>query len=477
MNDVLIQPDVLLAFTPAANLAQLTTERDNVQKAIMSNGCNPQLAFGLTLDWLKSYAEKGTGALLIFHYGGHASPEGLEYNVVEGDENKRVMLPYADLAAFMESFNHLKMVFINGCDSAHAADFFLKKADVLICTNKPVNDEMASKFAHIFYSNFLKINDLDNAFTTTRSFVSMGGGRGTSDFQRGAMSTAVLNQGGPSVFELKYRDNNAELGKATFQSWRQIIQPNLTQAKETAVTTKNMGVQNTAYLLCNRRKQAYFFSEGLKKKQDNPQPLFFFIHGLNKHCPFDLFTRFVKYTLPEALGIQTPTTLELPSAEFSDLDKCKLELLDKYCRKGGFGKENTDRTWSLTKRVPDNQFIVIHHELTDAEWADNWAEFWAYYTTEFSKELVEKLSEKLIIITTRVTSTEQDDFTTYFEKMAADPTKQAVSISNFGKITQKDVDAWQIAVFNANEFDSSTIVPQDEERFFSEIRDLLKARL
>ena len=477
MSDILIQPDVLLAFTPADNLGQLTAERDNVQKAIMSNGCNPQLAFGLTLDWLKSYVEKGTNPLLMFHYGGHASPEGLEYTIVEGGENKRIILPYGELAVFMASFRNLKLVFINGCESEHAADFFLKQADVLICTNKPVGDEFASKFAHTFYSNFLKINDLDNAFTTTRSFVSMGGGRGSADFQRGAMSSAVLNQATPSVFELKYRDNNAELGKSTFQSWKQIIQPNLTQAKETVMTAKNMGISNNAYLLCNRRKQTHFFTQGLKKKQDNPQPLFIFIQGLNKHCPHDLFTRFVKYTLPEEFGIQTPTILELPNPEFDDLTKCTLELADKYCRKGGFGKENADRTWSLMKRIPDNQFIVIHHDLTDAEWADNWGQFWDYYTQQFSKELVEQLSEKLIIITTRITSNEQDEFTTYFENAAKDATKQVVSITDFGKITQKDIDAWQITVFKETGFDSSSIVPPNEERFFLEIKDLLKARL
>ncbi len=481
MNDILLLPDVLLAFTPAANLGQLTTERDNVQKVIMSNGCNPHVAFGLTLDWLRSYAEKGTNPLLIFHYAGHASPEGLQYDVVVENEKKQITLPYGELAAFMASFRNLKLVFINGCDSEDSAQFFLKNADALICTNQPVGDAYASTFAHFFYSNFLKINDLMTAFETTRDFIAMGS-RGSGDF-RMATETPDLTQKDPSVFELKYPENKDknELSKSTFLKWKQVIQPSLSQPKETVITAKNMGIPSHAYLLCDRRAQAHFFLAGLKKKQDSPQPLFVFIHGLSKHCPFDLFTRFVKYTLPEELGIQTPTTLELPNAEFSDLTKCQLELADKYCRKGGFGRENADRTWSLTKRIPDNQFIVIHHELTDAEWTDNWGKFWDYYTTQFSRELVEQLTEKLIIITTRVTSSEQDAFTQYFENAAKEDTKQIVSLTNFSKIKQKDIEAWKInvfkGVFQGEEFDSNTIVPENEERFFSDIRELLKARL
>jgi inactive STAND len=481
MNDIIIQPHVVLAFTPAPTLTQLASERKTVQRAIMGNGCLPFLSDpeGLTVDWLKAYVETGTKNLLIFHYGGHAGPDGLEYINIE---NERVTLLYSELALFMESFRNLKLVFINGCESEQAAAFFLKKADVLICTNKPVGDEFASKFAHTFYSNFLKINDLENAFTTTLSLVSMGGGRGTSDFQRGAMSTAVLNQVTPSVFELKLRDNNPEIGKSTFQNWKQIIQPNLTQAKETTLTTRNMGIPEHAYLRCNREDQEYFFEEGLGKKRDKqtPQPLFVFIHGLEDHCPLDLFDRFVNHTLvQEKWGLKkTPTEVDLPiNPKLNALDLCKLTLLENYCHQGKFGQQNADRTWSLTQQIPDNEWIVIRHKLSYGKWQPNWGVFLDYYVNEFGKELAEKMSQKLIIVTTRTTRNEGDEFAQYFDTLANDPTKNVVNLTGFEKINQDHIRDWQEKVFGTTKFQSSEIVEGNDEKFFFEIKELLKAKL
>jgi hypothetical protein len=485
MNDIIIQPHAFLVFTPASNLNQLTTERDKVQEVFEKCGSMPHVRFGLDLNFLRIVQQHQAQTLVIFHYGGHATPDGIEHEVEKDGAKERQTLLYSELADYLEtSFIHLKLIFINGCDSEQAVNFFLRKADALICTNRPIGDTEAYEFAKYFYDNFLNTNYLALAFESTQKYLAFGKSRGVADFQiqRGAMSTAVLNQETPSVFELKLRDNNPELGKSTFQSWKQIIQPNLTQAKETTITTKNMGIPEHAYLRCNREDQVFFFEQGLGKKMDKqtPQPLFVFIHGLEDHCPLDLFDRFVNYTLvEEKWGLnKTPTEIELPiNPKLNDLDLCKLTLLESYCHQGKFGQQNADRTWSLTQQMPDNQWIVIQHKLSYGKWQPNWGDFFDYYVNEFGRELAEKMSQKLIIVTTRSTRNEADEFAQYFEQLANDPTKQVVNLTGFEKINQDHISAWQEEVFGTTKFKSSDIVAGNDEKFFFEIKELLKARL
>ena len=484
MIDARIRPDVLMVFTPASELQQLTTERDSVQNVILEHGGNADVRFGFDLDFLRIIQEQKSQTLTIFHYAGHASPEGIEHEIEENGEKKRETLLYADLADYLEkSFKNLKLVFINGCNSENAARFFLRKADALICTTRPIDDKEATTFARNFYSNFLKINDLENAFTSTRSFVALSGGRGAG-FSRAAMSTAKLTESAnadPSVYELKFRDNNPEIGKSTFESWRNTLQPSLTQAKETTITAKNMGVSPHAYLRCNRESQESLFKRGLRKKMKNqiPQPLFVFIHGLENHCPADLFDRFVNYTFADELGLnRTPTEIELPkNPDLADLDWCQDVLLENYCRQGKFGQADANRNWILSRQVPDNQWIVIRHKLSDGKWQPNWGLFFDNYITQFGKELADKMSEKLIIVTTRTTNNENDEFAQYFANLANDPTRQVVNLTGFDKITQQDIIVWQEAVFGDTKFLSSEIIGNNEEKFFFDIKELLKAKL
>ena len=363
MNDIIIQPDIVLVFTPDSKLKQLKTECDKVQDIFLNHGGTPHVRFGLKLDFLKTIQQNRAQTTMIFHYGGHASADGIEQEVETDGETTRQTLLYSELADYLEnSFPNLKMVFINGCNSENAVNSFLKKADVLICTNRPIGDTEACDFAQYFYDNFLKVNYLDLAFSSTQKYLAFGKTRGTGDFQlpRGAMSTSLLMQETPSVFELKYRDNNAEIGKSTFQTWKQIIQPNLTQTKETAATTKTIGVPAYAYLRCNRENQVYDFEDGLTKKTDTQtaRPLFVFIHGLEDHCPLDLAERFVNYTL---LGEKwqlnkTPVEIELPqNPELRDLDKCQLKLLENYCQ-----KQNLDNKMPIERGRWFNKCLIMN---------------------------------------------------------------------------------------------------------------------
>ena len=484
MSDFLIQPDILLAFTPAPELGQLFAERNSVQQALFSNGCNAPLFWGLTVDMLKNYLEKGSNPLLIFHYGGHASEEGLEYFVDSDSGKDRIVLPYSELSGFMESFRNLKLVFINGCNSEKAYQFFLKKADALICTTRPVPDAYACKFAQSFYSNFLKINDLQNAFDATKSLLSLGGGRGAGDFVRGAMreedSQLPVT---PSVFEIKYRDNDLNLGKSTFNTWRQLIQPPmmLTQPKETTASAQNIGFQSNAYLLCNRKQQVRAFNGGLttKTEEKRPEPIFVFIHDVQKHCPPELFKRFVDFTLKEDWATnRTPIKIELPIDDIEEgrLEKAKIKLWENYCRMG-LGEQKATGEWDLIQRMPDNDYIVVHHDLSNGDWAEEWTTFLTFYINELSQKLATKLSQKLIVVVTRTNIGVNDGFVPCFQKFADDTTKLIVNLTGFAKINNSDITKWIGTVFQETKFESSEIIGEEEEKFFLEIKDLLKQKL
>ena len=487
-----IRPDALVVFTLAPELQGLEIERKTIRNVFLDHGGNADVDFGFSLDFFKIIQEQKAETLMFFHYAGHASAEGIEHLVKneKGEETVEI-LPYSDLANYLEnSFKNLKLVFINGCNSEDAARFFLRKADALICTNSPIGDKKAATFARNFYSNFLKINDLATAFVSTEGLIALGGARGSNmsnEPARVAMSSSILRKStgaDPSVYELKFRADNPEIGKSTFASWCKLIQSDDKQVKETPATSKNLGIPTHAYLRCNREDQVFDFEEKLTEKIDNktPQPLFVFIHGLEKHCPSDLFDRFINYTLADEKWQlnRTPTELALPkNPDLRNLNKCKLLLMNSYCNAGGFGQQLAKDTWQLTQQMPDNEWIVIRHELTYGEWQPNWEVFFDYYINEFGEELAKKMSKKILIITTRDTESENDEFAEYFEKLANDPTKQVVNLTGFKKIKPIHIMTWQKEVFKNQSytFTSDEIVPPNEEKFFFDIKELLKAKL
>ena len=488
MIDSLIIPDALLVFTPASELKQLTTERDMIQTAFVNHGGTPHVRFGFDWNFLETMQVNRARTLMFFHYAGHASNEGIEHEVTKDGEKKRETLGYAQLADYLEnSFENLKLIFINGCNSEDAVKFFLRKTEALICTNQVINDEDACKFAHKFYNNFLVINNLITSFESTGRHMA-NGARGADmsvavDMTRAAMSSSFIiksKNSPPSVYELKFRGDNPEIGKSTFTSWCKLTQSDDKQVKETPATVKNIGVPPHSYLRCNRVTQESAFKRALKKKMKNqtPQPLFVFIHGLEKHCPSDLFDRFVNFTFADVGLNRTPTEIALPqNPDLDDLSWCQDILFENYCNQGRFGQADDKRIWSINEQKPDNQWIVIRHKLSDGKWQPNWGLFFDNYTTKFGQDLAGKMSEKLIIVTTRTTNNENDEFAQYFAYLANDPTRQVVNLTGFDKITQQDIIAWQDAVFGGSKFLSSDIIGDNEEKFFFDIKELLKAKL
>ncbi len=481
MNDDSIHiPDVILAFTPAPELRELTIERRNVQNIVNRSGCNAHAIDGFSVDFLMDYkagAKDRKMRLLVFHYGGHASVEGLAYITERNGVEEACIMSYEDLNQLADLFSNLRFVFINACNTQPASELFFEKVEAIIYTTKSIHDEIASLFACTFYANFFKVQDLNTAFddTITQVFKLSRNGISLLSKKRDTISQQDLDEADPSVFGIKYRDDKFKT--STFQSWVQSIQP-MSQSKKDPTTTQNKGPQPNAYLLCDRTDmhQSLIQNE-LRDKRDMPQPLFIFIHGTSDDCPSDFRDRFAIHTLPKELGIKTPIEIELPSPQYSALDKCKLILRENYCYKSGFGKKNdVDKTWSFVSRKPnnDNEFILIHHNLIGDKWATTWQDFFDYYLNEFSKELM-NFSDKLIIVVTR--TAQPDGFTDYFNGLTSNPDRQIVNLSAFDKIEYQHIEEWQETVFGRNQFKSETIVAVGDDKFFKEIIPLLQAKL
>ena len=480
---VQIAPEVFLAFKPSLDLKNLNPECVAIQQILRGGGCAPYLAMNLeNASDFETFYRGGSKNLMFFHYGGHANDKGLAHK--EDDGTERIIMTYDILTKYMDAFENLKLVFLNACNSEAAAQFFLKKADVLICTRTPVDDNFAFNFAQKFYANMLSNNDLASVFQATQNFMTLKNGRGMGDFVRGAMreedSESPVT---PSVFEIKYRDNNLDLGKSTFNAWRQLIQPPqmLTQPKETTASAQNIGFQSNAYLLCNRKQQVRAFNSGLttKTEEKRPEPIFVFIHDVQKHCPPELFKRFVDFTLKEDWATnRTPIKIELPIDDIEEgrLEKAKIKLLENYCRMG-LGEQKATGEWDLIQRMPDNDYIVVHHDLSNGDWAEEWTTFLTFYINELSQKLATKLSQKLIVVITRTNIGVNDGFVPCFQKFADDATKLIVNLTGFAKINNSDITKWIGTVFQETKFESSEIIGEEEEKFFLEIKDLLKQKL
>lgn len=100
------------------------------------------------------------GRIAVFHYGGHATPEGLHLGQSE-------TLFAEGLAPFLGRQEGLKLVFLNGCSTVGQVDE-LKEAGVkaVIATSKDIDDGLASLFAGRFYRSLARYSSIAQAYQT-----------------------------------------------------------------------------------------------------------------------------------------------------------------------------------------------------------------------------------------------------------------------------------------------------------------------
>jgi hypothetical protein len=193
------------------------------------------------------------------------------------------------------------------------------------------------------------------------------------------------------------------------------------------------------------------------------------IRGEEDHCPHDFYQRLCAYSFDEIFQKNgfakkhAPLSIELPLDDIEDdnLDKAFLRLKESYCTQNNWGVRLGNQEWQLTPQMPDNDFLIIHHELGQAEWSSEWDKFWQFYINDWGKKLATQFSSKLIVVTTCTAFNENAGFVDCFEKLGAVADNHVAVLTQFDKVTYRDISTWQLDVFKSAEFNSEEIVGKD----------------
>lgn len=98
----------------------------------------------------------------IFHYGGHANKDQLWLETADGNNESFFSL---GLARFLGAQKGLKLVFLNGCATEEHAELLLaENIPAVIATSEKINDNMARRFAEIFYSGVASGASIEESF-------------------------------------------------------------------------------------------------------------------------------------------------------------------------------------------------------------------------------------------------------------------------------------------------------------------------
>ena len=153
-------PVFLLAFAydQSQALPEVVNELKTIQKLLSQTGGNAETVWQATSDDLEGYFDTQRNDLRLFHYSGHAGPDGLQLN--RDGEASRIAFG-GGIAKQAGWVKDLRLVFLNGCSTRDQAQVFLDQgAAAVIATTKPLIDTYAVDFARRFYQSFTRRNGL-----------------------------------------------------------------------------------------------------------------------------------------------------------------------------------------------------------------------------------------------------------------------------------------------------------------------------
>ena len=163
-------PVILTAFAnsyDAAYLAHLEQEHDRLQQILaplsyLRHVPLPSAKTGQLVSTLTQYQQE----LLIFHFGGHADGEQLQFRDAGGQ-----------VAGLVEQFGlhpQLKLLFLNGCNTQGQVRQYLEMSiPAIIATTCSVQDGQARLFAELFYNALATGHTLQEAFTRAKGAMKL----------------------------------------------------------------------------------------------------------------------------------------------------------------------------------------------------------------------------------------------------------------------------------------------------------------
>lgn len=217
-------PVFLLAFAynPVEALPGVVNELKLIQDLLSETDGRAETIWQPTPDHLERLFDTQRAALRLFHYSGHASPDGLQLN--RNGEAARIAFSNS-LAESASVVRNLSLVFLNGCSTQAQARIFLDQgAGAVISTTKPLLDRYGVDFARRFYRNFTRRNGqntLQQAFNAAaRSFNDEHGNltRSMLDEQvRGSID--VDEQADEPLYEIHFHPDKKQVAEERFIDW------------------------------------------------------------------------------------------------------------------------------------------------------------------------------------------------------------------------------------------------------------------
>lgn len=163
-------PTILLAFADAkGDLPQLKQESSALKDAFLllehEGLIHLEREESITVAELGNRLTHYLSSLVVFHYAGHAHGTGLLF---EGSEAR------ADgLAGMLAQAPYLRLVFLNGCETAAQAQRLLDLGvPTVIATAQAVPDRLALEFATVFYEALSRKETIQVAFDFARHFLA-----------------------------------------------------------------------------------------------------------------------------------------------------------------------------------------------------------------------------------------------------------------------------------------------------------------
>ena len=148
--------------------------REIVQEAVDRGLCELEVRPNATLDEIDQVFTHHGRRVAIFHYAGHAGPNGL---LLESSSGEARLAHAEGLARFLGRQGGLQLVVLNGCSTRpQVAELLESGVPSVVATARPIIDEVAREFAVAFYSQLAVGRNLRDAFELARERVKAGRG-------------------------------------------------------------------------------------------------------------------------------------------------------------------------------------------------------------------------------------------------------------------------------------------------------------
>ena len=456
-----ILPRILLAF--ANDKESSNRQLDELQQEMLSLGEILQGNMEVTIKpeanqsvIVKAFKELGKD-IYIFHFGGHASGEGLETN--EGEYDRRLTL--ADgLAEFIGQQKQLKLAFLNGCDSGGQVKYFHdSNIPAVISTKFPVGDRLAREFAEAFYDSLSKDRTIQAAFDEARAQMRMS----YKEYASRSLTWRNKDQKTPKEFPytLQFAPGQEALAEARIKDWGQAT------PKKGPLDQSPAPKLEESYLLCNREKQNNLFTDTLDESQSMGEkgPYFFIIHGEMPDLPNSLAERFVKFSVQE---IFERADLRITQDKF-DLIKVNLPSLSDFESKNAskpfyrlqrnFDRAGYDKPEKAEDLLPFfssfTEVVIIQHSFVANNWHEGFEDFMIQYIQDFWEIELEKTDPAIIVLFDFTYTPAAKGLKSFFKKGPNQDLEKAIEkiskrcdpcylLDRLPLVQQGDVEQWKI---------------------------------